>query len=126
MIDLGADVLHHVKYVVFRRGGTLKAGPSGIGVAPRSWRFTPASRRVLFEVDVPARGITLRYSAKLKRLPGKFTRAEGIIRVRPTEPELNGDRDRALPPSSRKWPKLAAFSMKLDLPDKFRHKKRTE
>lgn len=60
MIDLGADVLHHMEYVVFRRGGTLKVGPSGIGVAPRSWRFTPASRRILFEVDVPARGITLR------------------------------------------------------------------
>lgn len=60
MIDLGADILHHMKYVVFRRGGTLKVGPSGIGVAPRSWRFTPASRRILFEVDVPARGITLR------------------------------------------------------------------
>lgn len=60
MLDHGSDVLHHAKYVVFRRGGALKAGPSDVGVAPRSWRFNPGSRRILFEVDVPARGITLR------------------------------------------------------------------
>lgn len=63
MIDLGSDVLHHIKYVVFRRDGSLKAGPATSGVAPRSWRFTPANRRIVFEMDVPARGITLRYAS---------------------------------------------------------------
>ncbi|CAM9228072.1 unnamed protein product [Scytosiphon promiscuus] len=136
MINHGSDVLHHVKYVVFRRGGALKAGPSDIGVAPRSWRFNPGSRRILFEVDVPARGVTLRYTGKLKRLPGRFTRAKGVIRVRPMDlpaDTLGGDgggvdkqqRQRQqphVPPSNRQWPKLAAFTMELDLPEKFRHK----
>ena len=60
MVDLGSDVLHHVEYVVLKRDGTFKAGPAGIGVSPRSWRFAPANRRIVFEVDVPARGVTLR------------------------------------------------------------------
>lgn len=60
IVDLGSDVLHHVEYVVFKRDGTFKAGPAGVGVSPRSWRFAPANRRILFEVDVPARGVTLR------------------------------------------------------------------
>lgn len=60
MVDLGSDVLHHVEYVVLKRDGTFKAGPAGIGVISRSWRFAPANRRIVFEVDVPARGVTLR------------------------------------------------------------------
>lgn len=61
MVDFGSDVLHHVRYVVLRRGGNLKAGPADLGVAPRSWRFTPANRRLVFEVDVPGRAVTLRW-----------------------------------------------------------------
>ena len=60
MLDLGSDILHHVRYVVLRRRGDLKVGPAELGVAPRTWRFTPANRRLVFEVDVPGRGVTLR------------------------------------------------------------------
>lgn len=59
-VDLGADILHHVNYVVLKRDGSLKAGPARLGIVPRSWRFAPANRRLLFEVDVPGRGIALR------------------------------------------------------------------
>lgn len=59
-IDLGEDILHHVNYVVLKKDGSLKAGPASLGVSPRSWRFTPANKRLVFEVDVPGRGITLR------------------------------------------------------------------
>lgn len=65
MVDFGSDVLHHVGYVVLRRGGDLKAGPADLGVAPRSWRFTPANRRLVFEVDVPGRRVTLRWVVTL-------------------------------------------------------------
>lgn len=60
LVDLGSDILHHVRHVVLKRDGSMKAGPAGIGVSPRSWRFTPANRRIVFEVDVPARGVALR------------------------------------------------------------------
>lgn len=66
---------------------------------------------------------TVRYSGKLKRKPGVFTRASGIIRVRPMSPAEEG---RELPASSRLWPKLASFTMNLDLPEKFRHRKRPD
>lgn len=59
-VDLGSDILHHVTYVVFKRDGSLKAGPARLGISPRSWRFTPANKRIVFEVDVPGRDITLR------------------------------------------------------------------
>lgn len=59
-LDLGSDILHHIQYVVLKRDGSLKAGPARLGVVPRAWRFTPANRRLLFEVDVPGRGVTLR------------------------------------------------------------------
>lgn len=68
-------------------------------------------------------GPTARYSGKLKRKPGMFTRASGIIRVRPMS-QAQGDRE--LPASSRLWPKLAGFAMHLDLPEKFRHRKRSD
>eukprot|EP00904_Undaria_pinnatifida_P014012 jgi/Undpi1/9741/HiC_scaffold_27.g12197.m1 len=63
------------------------------------------------------------YSGKLKRKPGVFTRASGIIRVRPMSQAEEG---RELPASSRLWPKLASFAMNLDLPEKFRHRKRPD
>ncbi|CAM9427268.1 unnamed protein product [Choristocarpus tenellus] len=59
-IDLGSDLAHHVDYVVLKRDGTIKTGPPELGILPRGWRFTPANRRIVFEVDVPARGIALR------------------------------------------------------------------
>lgn len=59
-VDLGSDILHHVTYVVLKRDGSFKAGPARLGVVPRSWRFTPANKRLVFEVDVPGRGVTLR------------------------------------------------------------------
>lgn len=60
MVDLGSDILHHARYVVLKRDGSLKVGPAGMGVSPRSWRFAPANRRIVFEVDVPGRGVALR------------------------------------------------------------------
>ena len=71
----------------------------------------------------PCAGPTARYSGKLKRKPGMFTRASGIIRVRPMS-QTEGDRE--LPATSRLWPKLAGFAMHLDLPEKFRHRKRPD
>lgn len=59
-LDFGSDILHHVKYVVFRRDGALRIGPAGIGACARSWRFAPPNKRIIFEVDVPGRGVTLR------------------------------------------------------------------
>lgn len=59
-LDLGSDILHHLEYVVLKQDGSFKAGPARVGVVPRAWRFTPANRRVLFEVDVPGRRVTLR------------------------------------------------------------------
>lgn len=81
MVDFGSDVLHHVGYVVLRRGGHLKAGPADLGVAPRSWRFTPANRRLVFEVDVPGRGVTLRWvvSPELVRKGGGVSISFDIV-----------------------------------------------
>lgn len=59
-LDLGSDILHHLEYVVLKKDGSFKAGPARLGVVPRAWRFAPANRRLLFEVDVPGRGVALR------------------------------------------------------------------
>ncbi|CAM9508074.1 unnamed protein product [Sphacelaria rigidula] len=116
-LDLGSDILHHLEYVVLKKDGSFKAGPARLGVVPRAWRFAPANRRLLFEVDVPGRGVALRYTAKLTRVPSKYTIAEGLVRVRPMS-DATGETE--LPTSSRKWPKLTAFDMAMQLKKRFR------
>jgi hypothetical protein len=54
------DALQHcIEYVVLKKDGTFKTGPFSAGATPRQWRFTPANRRIVFEVDVPAKEVSM-------------------------------------------------------------------
>ncbi|KAG5176322.1 hypothetical protein JKP88DRAFT_336114 [Tribonema minus] len=101
-----------IGYVVLKRDGTFKTGPYEGGGVARRWRFTPANRRIVFEVDVPAKEVTLRYSLRLKRAARKFTRAYGNVRVRRLSPNAPS---KALPPTKQGWPVVAEVSLEKSL-----------
>ncbi|CAM9799397.1 unnamed protein product [Discosporangium mesarthrocarpum] len=121
--DMGTVGLssHHPQFVVLKKDGSIKVGPPDLGLSPRGWRFTPANRRILFEVDVPARGVALRYSLKVKRVPHVYTQAHGNVKVRPMSAAGwegtpgaragNGMTRERIPSSDKRWPKLADVSM---------------
>jgi hypothetical protein len=120
--EVAGSSFRGVEYVVLKSDGRLKAGPKDQIGKIRGWCFTPANRRILFEVDSVAEGeerpVTLRYSLKVRRLLNRgrggrrrltyrFASADGNVRRRKQD-------ESSLPPTPsdrRKWPRIADVRM---------------
>jgi hypothetical protein len=78
------------------------------------WEFTPANKRLLFEIEIPNIDIILRFSCEITRVPSIVTRAVGNIRYRILDKnkEYSNRGDfKSIPSSNNKWPILAKFQM---------------
>jgi len=107
-------LLHEIDYIILKSNGDMKVGNNS-NVQPLGWEFTPANRRILFEVKLVQEKIILRYSAQITRVPKVVTRALGNVRMRTSNIIENGSNHlsdfKVLPSSDSSWPVIAQFGM---------------
>lgn len=96
--------------MVLRREAIIRLR-DGIGnLTSLGWEFTPANRRLVFEISSPSTGLILRFSGEVKRKPKHWCRLTGVVRVRP-EGSGKYQPHRTIPSSDSSWPAVAKFSM---------------
>ena len=105
--------LYSIKQIILKSNGIMKVKHDDI--YGRGWEFTPANRRIVFEINIPSEAIILRFSSELTRVPRVVTRAMGVIRLRhmPDKEEENENLNgiKKIPSSSSRWPVIAKFQM---------------
>lgn len=119
-----------IDHVILKDNGDLKIKSNG--VIKKGWEFTPANRRILFELLMPTEGIALRWTSEMTRVPRVVTRSVGCIRIRPmtdtewedisiesisststviVNPISYSPFKKLMPSNNSRWPVIANFQM---------------
>lgn len=102
-------------FVLKKDGLVLLRGGLG-NLTAAGWEFTPANRRLVVEVALPAAygHAVLRLSGEVRRKPKHWCRATGTVRLRPSG-SGRCQPHRAVPSSDPAWPVVAEFVLEREM-----------